>query len=247
MQYLEVQKLCRNAMALYCDFETFLVPVEDSCTTSKTVTKELHKPSGVSCLLVAQDPKYTEDIFTYSGPDVIDVFINHLKEQEEFVSDVISKVFKMNSLSEEEQKIHSNAKNCKLCGNCFQHDKVRHHDHITGCHIGPYCTKCNLQLKFRKGRNDKKRKSTPYYGGRKKFCGDAGVIPDDAKIDELISSEFEINGDNFMLPVFFHNLKGFDSHIIMTYVNKNFAPSDIQVIPTTSQKYIFSKSAVSDS
>ena len=39
---------------LYYDFETFLVQVEDNATTSKTVTKELHKPSGFSCLRVAQ-------------------------------------------------------------------------------------------------------------------------------------------------------------------------------------------------
>ena len=41
-----------------------------------------------------------------------------------------------------------------------------------------------------------------------------------------------------MLPVIFHNLKGFESHIIMTYIDRNFAPSDIQVIPTTSVMYI---------
>ena len=95
----------------------------------------------------------------------MDVFFNHLKEQEEFVSDVLSKVVKMNLLAEEEQMIHIEAKNCKICGNYFEHDKVRHHDHITGYYIGPYCNRCNLQLKFRKGQNDKKRKSTNYYGG----------------------------------------------------------------------------------
>ena len=101
---------------------------------------------------------------------------------------------------------------------------------------------CNLN-----SGNDKKRKSTPYYGGRKKFCGDADVIPDDADIYQLVSPEFEMNGDNFKQPVFYHNLNGFDSHIIMTYVNKNFALSDIQVIPTTSENTFLFKSAVSDS
>ena len=130
------------------------------------------------------------------------------------------------------------SKNCKLCGIYFEHDKVRHHDHITGCYIGPYCNRFNLQLKFRNGRNEKKRESTHYYGGRKKFCGDDEVIPDDAEIDEIDPSEFVMNGENFILPVVFHNLKGFDSHIIMTYIDLNFSPSDIQVIPTTSEKYI---------
>ena len=86
-------------MVLYCDFETYLIPVKDNGTASKTVTKELHKPSGFSCLRVTQYPKYTGDIFTYSGPDVMDVFFNDLKEQE-FASDVLSKVLKMIQLAE---------------------------------------------------------------------------------------------------------------------------------------------------
>ena len=144
----------------------------------------------------------------------------------------------MNPLTEEEQKIHTEANNCKLCGNCFEHDKVRHHDHITGCYIGPYCNRCNLQLKFRKRRNDKKRKSAPFnHGERNKFWGDTNIIPDDAEVDELDPFEFEMNADNFMLSVFFHNLKGFDSH--MSYIDKNFASSDLQVIPTTSEMYIY--------
>ena len=73
---------------------------------------------------------------------------------------------------------------------------------LNGCYIGPCCNRCNLQIKFRKGLNDKKRKSTHYYGGRKKFCGDDDVIPDPVEIDELDLSEFDMNEDNFMLLVF---------------------------------------------
>ena len=73
-------------MVLYCDFQTFLVPVEDNGTASKTVRKELYKSSGFSCLRVSHDPKYTGDICTYSGPDAMHVFFYHLKEQEELYS-----------------------------------------------------------------------------------------------------------------------------------------------------------------
>ena len=76
------------------------------------------------------------------------------------------------------------------------------------------------------------------HGSRKKFCRDAHTISVDAEIDELDPSEFEMDGDHLILPVFFHNMKGFDSHIIMTYIDTNFAPSDIHIIPTTSEKYI---------
>ena len=40
----------------------------------------------------------------------MDVFFDHLKEQEECVSDVLSEVVKMNQLTEEEQMIHMEAK-----------------------------------------------------------------------------------------------------------------------------------------
>ena len=45
---------------------------------------------------------------------------------------------------------------------------------------------------------------------RKKFCRAVDIISDDAEIDEFDPSEFEMNRDNFMLPVIARNLKGFD-------------------------------------
>ena len=52
-------------MVLYYDFEIFLVSVEDNGTASNIVTKELHKPSGFSCLRVAQDPS-TPEIYLHT-------------------------------------------------------------------------------------------------------------------------------------------------------------------------------------
>ena len=49
----------------------------------------------------------------------MDVFFNHLKEQDEFLWDVITKGVKKNPLSVEEEKIHTEAKNYKLCSNCL--------------------------------------------------------------------------------------------------------------------------------
>ena len=49
-----------------------------------------------------------------------------------------------------------------------------------------------------------KRMSCPFnQGERRKFCGDADIVPNDEEIGELDPSEFEMNGDNFILPVFF--------------------------------------------
>ena len=45
--------------------------------------------------------------------------------------------------------------------------------------------------------------------------------------------------DSYMIPVIFHNLKGYDLHLILQYVTREYS---IDVIPTTSEKV--SKSAI---
>ena len=41
-----------------------------------------------------------------------------------------------------------------------------------------------------------------------------------------------------MIPVIFHNLKGYDSHLIMKYITRDYAPSSIDVTPTSSEKLV---------
>ena len=41
-----------------------------------------------------------------------------------------------------------------------------------------------------------------------------------------------------MIPVIFHNLKGYDSHLLLQYVSREYAPNTIDVIPTTSEKFL---------
>ena len=44
--------------------------------------------------------------------------------------------------------------------------------------------------------------------------------------------------DSSIIPVIFHNSKGYDSHLIMQYVTRMFSPNSIDVIPTTSEKFL---------
>ena len=44
--------------------------------------------------------------------------------------------------------------------------------------------------------------------------------------------------DSYMNPVIFHNFKGYDSHLIMQYVTREYAPNLIDVILTTSEKFL---------
>jgi DNA polymerase type B, organellar and viral len=46
------------------------------------------------------------------------------------------------------------------------------------------------------------------------------------------------NGRDFFIPVVFHNLKGYDSHVILRHLTVEFADSKIDVIASNSEKYI---------
>jgi hypothetical protein len=54
-------------------------------------------------------------------------------------------------LTPEEKERHELAITCEKCHQEFtkEYPKVRHHDHVTGKYIGPWCRRCN----FREGRN----------------------------------------------------------------------------------------------
>ena len=44
--------------------------------------------------------------------------------------------------------------------------------------------------------------------------------------------------NSYMIPVIFHNLKGYDSHLIMQYVIREYALNSIDVIPNSSEKFL---------
>ena len=41
-----------------------------------------------------------------------------------------------------------------------------------------------------------------------------------------------------MIPIFFHKLKGYNAHIILQYITREYAPISIIVITTSSEKFI---------
>jgi len=112
----------------------------------------------------------------------------------------------MISLTEQEKIDYENATTCLNCNNNFDQNsriKVRHRCHTTGRFLDAVCSKCNLQLKYRK----RKQPGT--------------------------------NEDEFFIPVIAHNMKGYDSHLILKHYEHH--PSldlPITVIPSNTEKFV---------
>ena len=56
--------------------------------------------------------------------------------------------------------------------------------------------------------------------------------------DDRDTADYMMTEDSYLIPVIFHNLKGYDSHLIMQYITCQYAPNSNDVIPTTSGKFL---------
>ena len=54
----------------------------------------------------------------------------------------------------------------------------------------------------------------------------------------LDTTDYMMTEDSLMIPVIFHNLNGYDSHLILQYVTREFASNSIDIIPITSEKFL---------
>ena len=81
------------------------------------------------------------------------------------------------------------------------------------------------------------RKPTKFFNATfRKFIKQAEDVARDN--DDLDTVDYMMTEDSYMIPVIFHNLKGYDSHLIMQHVNREYAPNSIDVIPITSEKFL---------
>ena len=152
----------------------------------------------------------------------------------------------MNLLTAEQQIAHARATTCVQCNEQFtkKNKKTKHHCHLSGKYLGLYCNTCNLKVKYKRGphaepetdKKSSKRKATKYFNGtfHKFLKKTEDATHNDADLDAL---DYVMTDESYMIPVFFHNLKGYDAHIILQYFTQEYAPNSINVIPTLVPDY----------
>ena len=227
--------------ALIVDFESFIVKGENDSDT--------HEPSGFSCLRVSVfDFLNKEQAYTYSGPDVMSTFYDHVSREHELINRILSERQPMTHLTEEQQREYDDATICGTCEEEFtdKNHKVRHHCHVTGNFIAATCNSCNLKLKPKK----KFKKSMKKMKGKKFREEVHDIVYDKPPKDEYEAAtreiekhqnelvKMEIEEHEFFLPIVCHNMRNYDGHLIIKHLEKHFISGEIKVIANNSEKFM---------
>ena len=216
LRFNQVMNTFMVPFVLYVDFEAF---INKEGAENEDVDK--HEPSGFCCLRVsAFDFLNDEEAFVYSGPDVMSHFYDHIMQEHATINEILSRQMPMTRLTADEQQRYDAAIVCDTCKINFTDEniKVRHHCHVTGKFLSAACNNCNLQLKPRKAKKNKIFQQK---------C---------AKIKAFVDKEMKT--DCFFVPVIAHNMRGYDSHLIIKHMEQKFTCQDVRVIANNTEKFI---------
>jgi len=202
------------------DFECFLRPSDDANAETQQGIVSTHVPSGFCVYRVSAHHEFCTPPFTYSGEGVMQKFFEHVFAEANTINRILSRYVPMSPLTAVEQAEHDRASVCRNCNANFssQNPKTRHHSHVTGRYLFPACANCNLALKPRKCRSN-----------RRKDADDGDVLSKD-----------------YLLPIVFHNLSAYDGNLVLQFFRREYtayttrcgktAYADVEVIPMNSER-----------
>ena len=132
LKFKDFAKQIRVPYVVYADFESLLVEMpSDTESTSQTKKIRHHVASGFTYKVVSAVPGQTFPHVTYRGQNVADVFIEQMLKVEEDLKMRLKINIQMNLTPEDEENFKM-AKDCHICKNPLDSDRVRDHDHHTG-------------------------------------------------------------------------------------------------------------------
>ena len=160
LKFKSLQKTYKLPFWLVADLEAYITPidgvdadnddeVDDDDDVCGMRPIDEHRVSGFCCYRVTSHPAYETEPFVYSGPNVLDVFYDHVLREAQLINAIVADDQDMIPMTSTERREYEEATHCGNCGIAFtiQNNKVRHHDHISGQYLFACCNNCNLQLK----------------------------------------------------------------------------------------------------
>jgi hypothetical protein len=147
----DFSKTLRHFFVCYADFECSNIPIDDP--SGKILTRQIPNSFMIFCpnlLNLNNGTKFQRESYLkyYQDDDpykVLEQFIQALEKIRKICVFHWQSHPNIPKLTKEEQIFHDSATNCEKCKKPFDKErpKVRHHCHVTGKYIGPWCRRCN--------------------------------------------------------------------------------------------------------
>ena len=233
MDFKNFFKQMKVPYAVYADFECILRRI-DTCEPNNkksfTIKTEKHEPCGFSYVVVRSDGQ-TFGPYGYRGEDAVYVFLRYLLNHEiEMRRDMANKR-KLVTTNEDWQK-YRNAAECHICNKSLYKDLYLDTMEVFDPDSGKYCGQSHRRC-YHKAANNRYapreiRKPKDYIDHMTgKYRGAA---------HNECNFKLKLNPKTTPIPVIFHNLKGYDGHLLMQAMAR--VQGEIKCIPTNTEKYI---------
>ena len=263
MAFQNFYKQMKAPYVVYADFECIVKKIhtcEPDNKKSFTVKTEKQEPCGFSYVIVRSDGQ-TRGPFTHRGEDAVYVFLKYLQEHEKEMREDMANNRPLVMTNEDWQK-YRNAAECHICSKSLYKDlyldSMAVYDPDSGKYSGQSHRKC-----YHKAVNNR---YVPYEWRRPKdaidqwiantqetclFCADPLLVPhfkDSVRDHDHMTGKYrgaahnecnfklKLNPKTMPIPVIFHNLKGYDGHLLMQAMAR--VQGEIKCIATNTEKYM---------
>ena len=243
VQFKNYQKMLKNPFIIYADFESILKNNVETIETKATLKYQKHNACSYAYKIVSSVPEYTKDIVIYrakdDNEDVGEKFVNELLKESEDLVKIMKNIIPMN-LTEEQTIQHNHASHCYLC-NCefgkeprklFKDDEKDLKEMLEN-ELNEMNEK---ELKKLVAKDLQKQKMINKENYNYKKVRDHDHLTGEYRGAAHSICNLKYSWRHIKIPVVFHNLKGYDSHLII----KSFKNKDLRIncIPTSTEKFL---------
>ena len=262
MEFKNFYKQMKAPYVVYADFECILRKIntcEPDNKQSFIIKTEKHEPCGFSYVIARSDGQ-TFGPFTYRGEDAVYEFLRHLQDDENKMREDMAN--KSLIMTNQDWQKHRNAAECHICHKSLYKDLYLDSMEVYDPDSGKYCGQSHRRCYHKATKN----RYAPRQIRKPKdaidqwitinqetclFCADPLLVPnfkDSVKDHDHMTGKYrgaahnecnfklKLNPKTMPIPVIFHNLKGYDGHLLMQAMAR--AQGEIKCIPTNTEKYI---------
>ena len=248
LKFVNHKNQLKAPWVIYADFESIIKKIEGpipSPEESFTHLKSIHESCGFSLRAVRSDG-YSPGLVYYRGPNCIVEFLNQLKESEPIFKQTLKRRKRLHNLTPEEYQDYYNSNKCWIC----EEEGFDNFNKKICLSQEAYCLKCAITLTDDYEITSERVKDYKLFSKKTscKNCNQKFMKKDKVIDHDHISGKYRgaahsscnlklrIDPEKIKIPVFFHNLRGYDAHLIMQHIGEQ--DGALSCIPNNKEKYI---------